>query len=75
MSEEREAKREAAVQGLIDKGYTRERAVELIELVAGALFAPGKRFGRPLPLHRTEAGYPNCSTCDGGGCLDCTDPA
>ena len=28
-----------------------------------------------LPAHRTEAGYPNCSTCDGGGCLDCTDPA
>jgi hypothetical protein len=28
-----------------------------------------------LPLHRTEAGYPNCATCDGGGCLDCTDPA
>lgn len=30
---------------------------------------------RPLPLHRTEAGYPNCSTCDGGGCPDCTDLA
>jgi hypothetical protein len=30
---------------------------------------------RPLPLHRTEAGYPRCSTCDGGGCPDCTDPA
>jgi hypothetical protein len=29
----------------------------------------------PLPLHRTEAGYPHCSTCDGGGCSDCTDPA
>lgn len=29
----------------------------------------------PLPIHRTEAGYPNCSTCDGGGCYDCTDPA
>lgn len=29
----------------------------------------------PLPIHRTEAGYPRCSTCDGGGCLDCTDPA
>ena len=29
----------------------------------------------PLPLHRTEAGYPNCSTCDGGGCPDCTDLA
>ena len=28
-----------------------------------------------LPLHRTEAGYPNCSTCDGGGCPDCTDSA
>lgn len=28
-----------------------------------------------LPLHRTEAGYPSCSTCDGGGCPDCTDPA
>lgn len=27
-----------------------------------------------LPLHRTEAGYPRCSTCDGGGCPDCTDP-
>ena len=33
----------------------------------------GARFD--LPLHRTEAGYPRCSTCDGGGCLDCTDPA
>ena len=30
---------------------------------------------RDLPPHRTEAGYPNCSTCDGGGCPDCTDPA
>lgn len=28
-----------------------------------------------LPIHRTEAGYPNCATCDGGGCYDCTDPA
>ena len=28
-----------------------------------------------LPVHRTEAGYPHCSTCDGGGCPDCTDPA
>lgn len=30
---------------------------------------------RELPIHRTEAGYPSCSTCDGGGCPDCTDPA
>lgn len=28
-----------------------------------------------LPLHRTAAGWPRCSTCDGSGCLDCTDPA
>lgn len=28
-----------------------------------------------LPLHRTEAGWPRCATCDGGGCPDCTDPA
>lgn len=31
--------------------------------------------GSALPIHRTEAGWPRCSTCDGGGCLDCTDPA
>jgi len=30
---------------------------------------------RPLPIHRTEAGYPRCATCDGGGCFDCTDAA
>ena len=72
-SDQKAEKREAAIAGMVAKGYTRERAEELIGLVAGALFAPGKRFG--LPLHRTEAGYPNCSTCDGGGCLDCTDPA
>ena len=39
---------------------------------AGQYFACDRK---PLPLHRTEAGYPRCSTCDGGGCLDCTDPA
>lgn len=31
--------------------------------------------GSSLPIHRIEAGYPNCATCDGGGCPDCTDPA
>jgi hypothetical protein len=30
---------------------------------------------KALPIHRTEAGWPRCSTCDGGGCLDCTDSA
>jgi hypothetical protein len=30
---------------------------------------------RSLPLHRTEAGWPRCATCDGGGCFDCTDPS
>lgn len=33
------------------------------------------QWSEELPSHRTEAGYPNCSTCDGGGCPDCTDPA
>lgn len=29
-----------------------------------------------LPLHRTAANVGvSCSTCDGGGCPDCTDPA
>ena len=28
---------------------------------------------RSLPLHRAEAGWPRCATCDGGGCPDCTD--
>ena len=36
---------------------------------------PGHAVHRTLPLHRTEAGWPNCATCDGGGCPDCTDPA
>lgn len=31
---------------------------------------------RDLPLHRTEVSIDrSCSTCDGGGCPDCTDPA
>lgn len=31
----------------------------------------------PVPLHRTETTTPwgSCSTCDGGGCHDCTEPA
>ncbi|PSL04095.1 hypothetical protein CLV30_10698 [Haloactinopolyspora alba] len=28
-----------------------------------------------LPANRTEAGWPRCATCEGGGCHDCTDPA
>lgn len=72
--EERAEKREAVIAGMVAKGYTRERAEEVIGMVAKTLFGPGGRFAE-LPLHRTEAGYPNCSTCDGGGCPDCTDPA
>lgn len=36
---------------------------------------PYEREAGALPIHRTEAGYPRCATCDGGGCADCTDPA
>lgn len=49
---------------------------------AGSIFTtaePGTRGQLPapraLPQHRTEAGWPRCSTCEGGGCPDCTDPA
>lgn len=45
--EERAEKREAAVQGMIAKGYTRERAEELLGMVGKALFAlfgPNGRF-------------------------------
>lgn len=44
--EERAAKREAAVQGMIAKGYSRDRAEALIQMVAAALFGPGGRFER-----------------------------
>lgn len=38
-------------------------------------WTPERQAPPALPLHRTEAGFPRCSTCDGGGCPDCTDPA
>lgn len=28
---------------------------------------------RPLPTGWTEAGYPDCGTCDGGACHDCVE--
>ena len=40
------------------------------ELKVAAFYA-----AEELPIYRTEAGYPDCATCDGGGCPDCTDPA
>lgn len=42
--EERAQKREAAVQGMIAKGYTRERAEELLADIGRTLFGPGGRF-------------------------------
>ncbi|MBO0811574.1 MAG: hypothetical protein J2P23_05960 [Microlunatus sp.] len=47
------------------------------EMVIEAVSMP-RRGPNPdgLPLHRTEANYGvSCSTCDDGGCPDCTDPA
>lgn len=43
--------------------------------LCGEYLAEGEPRPVPLPLHRTEAGYPRCATCDGGGCFDCTEPA
>jgi hypothetical protein len=51
----------------------RREQAELERLIAAEEEEMDRRFN--LPLHRTEAGYPSCSTCDGGGCPDCTDPA
>lgn len=58
---------------------------EVVEPPPGMLLAPKdlsiaideheKTHRQPLPLHRTEASTLGCSTCDGGGCPDCTDPA
>lgn len=60
-----------------DTGLTPQQARDLaLALLAAANYAEEHANDRwNLPLHRTEAGYPNCSTCDGGGCPDCTDPA
>lgn len=43
-NEERAEKREAVIQGMVAKGYTRERAEELIGSITGALFGPSGRF-------------------------------
>lgn len=43
--EERAAKREAAIEGMVAKGYTRERAEEVIGHIAKTLFGPDGRFG------------------------------
>lgn len=44
--EERAAKREAVIQGMVDKGYTRERAEEIVGTITRTLFGPGGRFAR-----------------------------
>ena len=68
---------ETAALGDLLSRYTRDEVpfsavcAHVEDLIATRVTSPE----RPLPLHRTEAGYPNCSTCDGGGCPDCTDPA
>ena len=58
--------RKAHVEALLNDPNSTDPQVRQIRALLGAA---------PLPIHRSEAGYPNCSTCDGGGCLDCTDPA
>lgn len=45
--EERAAKREAVIVGMVAKGYTRERAEEIVGNITRALFAPGGRFAPP----------------------------
>ena len=48
--EEKAAKREAVIEGMVAKGYTRERAEEVIGLITKPLFGPGGRFSdAPTP--------------------------
>ena len=70
----REARAEAAADAYADVmrlAADRSMACRRVAIEEPA----GRRSTMSLPIHRTEAGYPNCSTCDGGGCHDCTDPA
>ena len=53
----------------------RREGVEDPETIAARLHRVRAQTAATLPLHRTAAGWPHCSTCDGGGCPDCTDPA
>lgn len=48
-----------------------------LDLMIEAVIEKAKEPQPPsLPIHRTEANHGIiCSTCDGGGCPDCTDPA
>ena len=68
----------SAVTGTIDNLHLERRTTPLppsAQAFAEICGAPDPTKEWSLPLHRTEAGYPRCSTCDGGGCPDCTDPA
>lgn len=44
--EERAEKREAVIAGMVAKGYARDRAEEVVGLIAKALFGPGGRFAQ-----------------------------
>lgn len=57
------------------RNVQRQAALAALETGAGRLARLQRRLNFRLPIHRTEAGYPYCSTCDGGGCPDCTDLA
>lgn len=47
--EEKAAKREAVIAGMVARGYTRERAEELIGQITKTLFGPGGRFASEIP--------------------------
>ena len=61
-------------------GYCGERPERTDKTVAAYMAERSARLDADLaallPIHRTAATFGmTCSTCDGGGCLDCTDPA
>lgn len=62
------------LRGLSGDGGTLFLVDEALDRAEARLREAADTDGAALPLHRTEAGWPRCATCDGGGCHDCTDP-
>ena len=60
-----------ALHGSVDDPVTSDAW----EYVAEEIIKRRRNAAQSLPLHRIAAGIPDVSTCDGGGCPDCTDPA
>ncbi len=66
-----------AVSGILDEVLYCDWTLDFDSYVLALIKVVSDQVGgdseRGLPIHRTEAGWPRRSRCDGGGCPDCTD--